>query len=1047
MTNRTRNLSILAIVILLLGAAGYVIASKETRLGLDLKGGIELVYQGQPTPQVPVVTQQALDDAVETIRKRTDALGVSEPEIQRSGRDQISVGLPDVQNAERAINQVGSTAQLQFYDWEPNVLGREPPDVPYAGSKALYDAAEFASKQKPKAEQADVPEGSDMTPQEADRANDTTSGDLYYLFGPDRYPIGPDGQPLREGDYEPSTNCKSLLADYDAGGGQAPEFAKGTECQSQLEALGSSGPPAGSMVFKVPRGIVIVEGERAPNQSERVHRYFVIEDDAELSGKEIKNPEQGFDPNTNAPLVNMEFTDTGRAAFAAVTKRIAERGRDCETLAGVDPNCPNLPPGSPPDDYFQRFAITLDNTIVSLATIDFQENPEGIDGRTGASIQNIGTISEAQDLAESLRIGALPINLKLISQTQVSATLGQQALDQGLTAAAAGLALTIIFLLVFYRVLGAVATVTLLLYAAFLFALVKLIPITLTLPGIAGLVLTLAVAADANIVMYERIKEEVRAGRSVPAAISAGYAKALRTIIDANVVTIGVAFILFTLATAGVRGFAFTLGVGTLVSLFTAVLATSAILGSLARTRLLRRPSALGVATKERAGWKFDFMGNSRWFFSFSGVILAAGAIAISTLGLNFGIDFESGTRMTAPLQQAASVDDVRGTLEPLGYGDAEIQEVDDPELGENIVQIEVAQLEPQEVNEVEAALNDDFGVRSDDFSTQSVGPTFGEQIARTAVLAVIASLLLISLYIGFRFEWKFAVPVLIALAHDLLITAGVYALFDREVTTATVAALLTIMGYSLYDTVIVFDRIRENVPRMPRATFSQIANRSMSEVFTRSLATSFVVLMPVGSLLLFGGDTLKDFAFALLVGVLSGAYSSIFIATPVLVEWKERENTYMRRRRLMLEQFGGRIPAFPPGVLGEPEPATAGAPVAAAVAKPESAAPTSRAARRQRRAAGTATSSTRTATRPTPPPPPPSGDGGDGAAGGGRPPAEPIESKPTESPPPERAAQPSAETPASPAAPAAPSEPPAKPKSSKPKSKRQGKRRKHGRR
>ena len=162
----------------------------------------------------------------------------------------------------------------------------------------------------------------------------------------------------------------------------------------------------------------------------------------------------------------------------------------------------------------------------------------------------------------------------------------------------------------------------------------------------------------------------------------------------------------------------------------------------------------------------------------------------------------------------------------------------------------------------------------------------------------MIASLLLISLYIGFRFEWKFAVPILIALAHDLLITGGVYALFGREVTTSTVAALLTIMGYSLYDTVIVFDRIRENVPRMPRATFSQIANRSMSEVFTRSLATSFVVLMPVGALLFFGGDTLKDFAFALLVGVASGAYSSIFIATPVLVEWKEREQVYMRRRR-----------------------------------------------------------------------------------------------------------------------------------------------------
>jgi SecD/SecF fusion protein len=234
----------------------------------------------------------------------------------------------------------------------------------------------------------------------------------------------------------------------------------------------------------------------------------------------------------------------------------------------------------------------------------------------------------------------------------------------------------------------------------------------------------------------------------------------------------------------------------------------------------------------------------------------------------------------------------------------------------------------------------------------------------------VIASLLLISLYIGFRFEWKFAVPILIALAHDLLITSGVYALFGREVTTSTVAALLTIMGYSLYDTVIVFDRIRENVPRMPRATFSQIANRSMSEVFTRSLATSFVVLMPVGSLLFFGGATLKDFAFALLVGVASGAYSSIFIATPVLVEWKERERVYMRRRRLVMEQSGGIVPAFATGaVAAAPAVATtSGATGVGASAGPQR---TSRDSRAERLAGRAASQGSATAAPPKRPPPP----------------------------------------------------------------------------
>ncbi|HYP48561.1 MAG TPA: protein translocase subunit SecD, partial [Thermoleophilaceae bacterium] len=894
MTNRVRNLSILGVMLVLLGLAGFVIASKSTKLGLDLKGGIELVYKGKPTPQVPEVTPQAIDDAIETMRKRTDALGVAETEIQRSGTDQISIGLPDVQNADRAIAQVGTTAQLQFYDWEPNVLGDRGPDAPFAGTKALFQAVELASKQKPKAERSDVPPDSDLSPAEADRKNDT-SGDRFYLFGAN--------QQLIQG---PDATCKELLADYEKRPGEAPSFAKGTECASELEALGrQSQIPAGSTVMKVPRGIVIVEGERAPKQPEKIKRFFVLEDDSQLSGRQIKNPEQNFDPQSQEPVVSMEFSDSGRKAFAEVTKGIADRGSRII-----------LPPGTPKENAFQRFAITLDDRIVSLATIDFIQNPEGIDGRTGAQIEGIGNIQESQDLAESLRIGALPIKLELISQTQVSATLGKQALNQGLVAAAVGLALTILFLLLFYRVLGMVATVALLVYAVLLFALVKLIPITLTLPGIAGLVLTLAVAADANIVMYERIKEEVRAGRSIPAGIASGYAKALKTIIDANVVTIGVAFILFMLATAGVKGFAFTLGVGTIVSLFTAVLATSAILGSMARTRLLRRPSALGVG-KKRKGWTFDFMGKSRWFFSFSGVILAAGAIAIAGLGINFGIDFESGTRITTPLERSASVQQVRDTLSPLGYGDAEIQSVDDPELGENVVQISVDELRPAEVSRVEAALDQDFGVAGDDFSASSIGPTFGEQIARTAIIAVLASLLLISLYIGIRFEFKFAVPVLIALMHDLLITAGVYALTDREVTTATVAALLTIMGYSLYDTVIVFDRIRENVPRMPRATFSQIANRSMTEVFTRSLATSFVVMMPVGSLLLFGGETLRDFAFALLVGVASGAYSSIFIATPVLVEWKERESVYMRRRRMILSEHGS-VPAFATPALAD---------------------------------------------------------------------------------------------------------------------------------
>jgi SecD/SecF fusion protein len=939
--SRKRNLSILGLVLLALVLALLVIipgspASKPTRLGLDLKGGVELIYEGRPTPKVPKVTPQAISDAINTIRKRTDALGVSEPEIQRAGANQISIGLPAVKNAARAEQQVGTTAQLQFYDWEPNLL---PPNQAQP-TLSIYTAVLNASKQKPRAEKDDIPPGgpSDAVKKQFggdekkieayyDGQNDT-AGTKYYLFGPGqgvaRKLIRPgqvgtaSGSAAQQAAANDATqyyeSCKEIADDFQGNAPAKPvrgqssgKPAKGTGCPATLTSLADKGigPPAGSQVIAVPRGIVVVKAE-AQGKSKSSLGYWVLEDDSELSGSDIKDPKQAFDPQTNEPIVTFNFTDKGRAAFARATKREAERG--AQILR---------PPGASADSTFQRFAITLDNQIVSLATINYIDNPEGIDGQTGAQINGIGDIQQTQDLAESLRIGALPIALKLISKTQVSATLGKQALNQGLIAGAAGLALTLLFLILFYRVLGVVAGTALLIYALLLFALVKLIPITLTLPGIAGLILTLGVAADANIVIFERVKEEARGGRSIPAAISSGYAKALRTIIDANVVTLGVAFILFMLATAGVKGFAFTLLIGTLVSLFTAVLATQAILGSMARTRLMRGRLALRVTQGERVH-RYDFMGNAKWFFSMSGTIIAAGALAIAGLGINFGIDFESGTRITTPLEQRASVDQVRQALSPLGYADSKIQQVNDPELGSNVIQISTRTLEPSRVNVVQETLDKKFGVRRADFSSSSVGPTFGQEIARTAIIAIIASLVLISIYIGLRFEFKFAVPVLIALMHDLLITAGVYALFQREVTTSTVAALLTILGFSLYDTIIVFDRIRENVPRMPRATFSQIVNRSMSEVITRSLVTSLSTLMPIGALMLFGGETLRDFGFALLIGVASGTYSSIFIAAPVLTHWKEREQVWRRRERIVMEDHGGVIPAYAETALGE---------------------------------------------------------------------------------------------------------------------------------
>ena len=891
MKNKRRNLLVLLLVAGLLAGSLVVIATQPTRLGLDLKGGVSLVYQAKPTKDTQV-TGESVDQAIEIMRDRVDQLGVAEPEILRSGADQIIVNLPAVQNATEAEKQVGTVAQMYFYDWEPNVIGPDGrPDPtnatvtggPSAGNASAgishYEAVMRASKQAPRPSPTATTDGS------------------YYLVTDKATTVT-----LNTGKTK-GYPAKSVIA--------GPDDSE----EGLYTAFADEKQPPNTRVVKVPEGTIVV-GAETTNDDDVSASYFVLQDKPALSGKDITDPKQGFGQGVGSngdPNVTFNFTDRGQEIWQKVTREIAQRGQESQV------------PGTDPQTASQHFAIVLDNKLISAPYINFQENPDGIDGSNGSEISGGFTIKSAQRLANLLQTGALPIKLDLISNSQVSASLGKQALDQGLLAGGIGFLLVAIFLLAFYRVLGIIAVGGLIIYSIYLFALIKLIPITMTLPGIAGVVLTIGVAADANIIIFERVKEEIRNGRSVHAGIAAGYKKGIAAIVDANVVTIMVAFILFILATAGVKGFALTLGVGTLTSLFTAVVATQAVLGTLGNSRMISSPSALG-AGKQRARFRFDFMGYSKWFFSASGVILAIGALAIGANGLNFGIDFESGTQVKVALTKPATSEEVRSALSGVPGVDAnqaKIQSETSQEFGTNAFSIATTTLTSTESDAVKQRLDQKFGIvggtgAQAKASVNTIGPSFGQTVASSAIIAIIASLIVISAYIALRFEWKYAVPVLIALMHDLLITAGIYALTGYEVTTATVAALLTILGFSLYDTIIVFDRIRENVPRMPRAAFSQIYNRSMSEVITRSLATSMVTALPVLCLFFFGGETLKDFAFALLIGILSGAYSSIFIAGPVLTGSKEREPAYRRRHARIAAANGGIVPPFAVAGPGE---------------------------------------------------------------------------------------------------------------------------------
>ncbi|HYZ18558.1 MAG TPA: protein translocase subunit SecD [Gaiellaceae bacterium] len=859
MSERRGHLILVALIVAaLVGVAALAIpgspAHKSPTLGLDLQGGLEVVLKAVPE-KGQKLQESDLDRSVEIMRSRVDKIGVSEPEIRKQGSDQIVIELPGVHDQARAAELIGKTAKLELYDLQADLTG---PSRDLQGNPrpqlTLFALLSQVQSQAKKGQPAQ-----------------------FYLFNAKKQHVA-----------GPAPSRKALLATK-----YVREHGKRGEV------------PKGHKVFGVPQNTVVItcgKTERycpGVNEEQPSRTYFYLfkyepnnkdHPIPEMTGEDLKlsGTRQDFDTNTGEAIVTMQFTNKGGDKFQDVTKELADRGRQLQGRYG-----------GPAEQWFQQFAIVLDREIKSAPTIDFKDNPVGIPPGNGAQITGIGSLSEAKDLALVLQTGALPVDYVTIERTDISATLGKDSLQQAKNAAIGGFIIVALFLLLFYRFLGLVAVIGLGIYAAFLYAAVLLFNVTLTLPGFAGLILTIGVAADANVVVFERIKEEARAGKSVRAAIATGYAKGFHTILDANAVTAITALVLFLVATAGVKGFALMLLIGTGISLITAVAATRAMLGLLAGFSWFDNPRFMGAAAQQRAKWlQIDFIGRRNLWFAISGAVVLISIVSLGVRGLNLGIDFKGGTQATFSTPQPQSVDDVRSEARSIDseFARAVIQGRGAQTEGKyRDFQIRTESLAPEEQTRLQNGLEDRF--QATKFGTKNVSESFGRQIARSAILAILFSLFLIVLYLAIRFDVKYAGPVIAALLHDVVITVGIYSLTAREVTTSTVAAILTVLGYSIYDTIIIFDRIRENVPIMRRASFATIANVSLWETVRRSLATTFITLLPVGALLFFGGDTLKDFAFALLIGIGAGAYSSIFIAAPLLTMWKEREPEWARKK------------------------------------------------------------------------------------------------------------------------------------------------------
>jgi SecD/SecF fusion protein len=643
-TDRRRNLFVLLLVAGLLAASIAVIATKETKLGLDLRGGVELIYEASPTPQQPVVDQQALDRAIDVMRERVDALGVSEPEIQRSGENQISVGLPDVTNADEAQQQVGQVAQLFFYDWEPNVIGpdgrAEPQNPSVTGGSAAGQPTDAAlSKFEAVNRAAERPEIND--------GNNTHEG----LF----YAVQPSDREVVAGPEDSREDLQEDIAELPA------RQREGTE------------------IREVKQGTVLVQAEQPDDvpENQQSDEWFVLADNVALRGTDVKNPEQNFDQGAGGSGSRSSPSSSPSAAGASGARR---PGRSPSAASASRSR--HLGPGGRPAlrDRPRRRAHLG-------PFIDFVQNPNGIDASTGSQIEGGFTIESAQELSNLLKTGALPVKLELISQSQVSATLGQQSLDQGLLAGIGGFVIVALFLLIFYRILGVIAVTALCVYAPSFFALIKLDPDHADAAGHRGpdphdrasRPTRTSSSSSASRRRSERADRSAPASRRATRRASRDHRRERRH--DPG----GVHPV--RARDLGRQGLRLVLGVGTIVSLFTAVLFTQAIVGTLGRSKLLAQPSALG-AGKPKRPITIDFVGLSKWFFSASGVILLICALAIGGKGIDLGIDFESGTRVRAAIDRPTNEDGIRAAIASTPAADAEIQRVEEPELGANVFQV-----------------------------------------------------------------------------------------------------------------------------------------------------------------------------------------------------------------------------------------------------------------------------------------------------------------------------------------------------------------------
>ncbi|MBI3317222.1 MAG: protein translocase subunit SecD [Candidatus Omnitrophica bacterium] len=598
------------------------------------------------------------------------------------------------------------------------------------------------------------------------------------------------------------------------------------------------------LIAKAEKGEAVEGFEYKTVKDELGESKLLVSKDASLTGDHLTSASVGFDQYGQS-MVQLQLDKEGAKIFDRLTFQ----------------------------NIGKRLAIVLDGKVHSAPVIR-DRIPNGT-----AQITGNFTAEEAGDLSLVLRAGALPAPVKIIEERTVGPSLGRDSVESGVKAGIAGAVLVFLFMPLYYLICGFVANIGLLVYTVIVIGTMAALGSSLTLPGIAGFILSIGMAVDANVLIFERIREERLVGKTTRAAISAGYHKAFSAIFDSNLTTLITSVVLFVFGTGPVKGFAVTLTIGILASMFSAVLVTRTVLDFLtARTPSLSLNMVHGVKAT-----KIPFLKGRFFAYGFSVITLGIGLFSFVMRGQqNYGVEFSGGTLVQIGFQEPVESSAFRQALGKTGLGNATLQNYGE---GEKQFVVKTAESDTKKIEEAARSIASEG--KFEVLRVDQVGPAVSGDLRSKALWSVLLSALGILIYLGWRFEWKFALAAVVALFHDTLFSFGIYALSGREINLPIIAAILTIMGFSVNDTIVTFDRVRENLKIMRKVPFSEIVNISINQTLSRTLLTSLTVLLTTASLFFFGGSAINDFAFVLLVGFSIGIYSTIFVATSLVVDWK----------------------------------------------------------------------------------------------------------------------------------------------------------------